>query len=261
MTTSQVETARTRHQRTLSTLFAVPTSHSIRWNDVLGLVDAFGGTHRETHGKLRLELGGRLHFMARPGRHAELATPEVLALRAFIGAAGIAPDDAPLPQTRSAHNPEKPSQRQPERIPLESLDGRHVLVVLAHREARLFDKQLPGSSPRLMQPRMGVRHLHHKTTPGHSARPPTGKDYDAVLAPRFVQQLLDALLAYDEIILAGHGTGKSSAVQALLWAMPPAMHSRVVAVFCLSEGHVTDNELTARARRWFTARDAAGDKE
>lgn len=259
MTTSQVETARSRHQRTLSALFAVPTTHSVRWSDVISMVEAVGGTYRDTHGKGRLELSSRLHFVHKPsGRHAELGTPEVLALRAFLHAAGVTPADALHPTVRLEHNAEKPSQRQPERIPPESRDGRHVLAVIGHREARLFDTQLPGSVPRLLQHGDTARHLHHKASPGHSAQPATGRDYDAVLGPRFAQQLVASLASYDEIILAGHATGKSSAVQALLWAMPPAMHARVVAVFRLNEGHVTSNELTARARRWFAQRaDAA----
>jgi hypothetical protein len=276
MTTRAIEDARARHQRTLHEVFAHPTSASLRWRDLLSMLESFGAQHATTsHDKERVHLGGRTLFLHKPhGRHnhTTLASPaELVALRHFLTDVGLAPADAcaaevtpPAAAPAARHAPEKPSQRLPERVPPESLDGRHFLCLVAHGEARLYRTHAHGSPPLLLHPYdpTGVsRHLHHKTGVKHQSTPVVHGDFAPVMDARYAKAIMEALQPAEEIILAGHGTGKSSAADALLGAMrlhAPALARRVVHRLQLSEGHVTENELLAGARRFYNARHDGG---
>jgi hypothetical protein len=183
-------------------------------------------------------------------------------LRRFLAEAGLAPRgacaaDLAAPAAAAAHAPEKPSQRQAERIPPESCDGNHILAVVSHLEARVYRTHTHGSPPALLHPHdpQGLRrHLHHKTGVKHQSTPVWHGDWAPVLDPHFAKALMAALEPADEIILAGHGAGKSSAVDALLGAMEahaPQLARRVVHRMQLSEGHITENELLAAARAFY----------
>jgi hypothetical protein len=290
MTTRAIEDARARHQRTLHAVFAHPTSASLRWRDLLSMLESFGAQHVTTsHEKERITLSGRTTFLHKPhGRnnHTTLASPaELVALRRFLTEVGLAPKDAcaadvaapcaaadvapPASKPHGAlHAPEKPSQRAPERVPPESLDGHHVLCLVAHGETRVYRTHAHGSPPLLLHPYdpAGVtRHLHHKTGVKHQSTPVVHGDYAPVMDARYAKSIMAALEPATEIILAGHGTGKSSAADALLAAMrlhAPALARRVVHRLQLSEGHVTENEVLAAVRRFYNARhDAAGQQQ
>ena len=287
MTTRAVEEARGRHARTLHAVFAHPTSASLRWRDVLSMLESFGAKHHPASGgaKERFQLGERAIFLAKPhsSRHdaSSFAAPhEILALRRFLEDAGLAPADACGPRSATAeahaaahaehaamHAPQTPSQRQPASVPPEALDGRHVLLWVSHAEARLYRTQAPGlysCTPIMLHPPGdpdGVRrHLHAKKAPAHAISPPSAAgDRLPVLDSGFAKSILAALPieGVDEVILAGHGTGKASAADALLAAMEaraPALAKKVTHRLRLSEGHATDAELCAEARGFYHAR-------
>ena len=143
----------------------------------------------------------------------------------------------------------------------EALDGRHVLLWVSHAEARLFRTQPPGvAAPELLHPPGDPdglrRHLRSKKAPAHAIAPPSAAgDRLPVLDGAFIKSILAALSGdVAQIILAGHGTGKASAADALVAAMPPAMARRVTHRLRLSEGHATDAELCAAARAFYESR-------
>ena len=271
MTTRAVEDARRRHQRTLHEVFARPTTSSLRWRDLMSMLESFGGVHATTsHEKERITLSGHTLFLHRPHghNHATIASPaEVAALRRFLKDCGLAPPDAcgagdhhASPPPPPPAEPSKPSQGAPERVPPEALDGRHALFVVDHAEARLYRHFTHGAPATLLHPHdpLGTRrHLHAKHGVKHQATPAVRGDYAPVLDARFANTLMDALQPFEEVIVAGHGTGKSSAVDALLGTMharAPALARRVVHRLHLSEGHVTENELLASARAFYNER-------
>jgi len=289
MTTRAVEEARGRHARTLHAVFAHPTSANLRWREVLSMLESFGAQHHPSSGgaKERVELGGRALFLAKPhhsGRHdaSSLASPhEILALRKFLEDSGLAPADAcgarsPASTAHAAahaanaamHAPEKPSERGPASAPPEALDGRHVLLWVSHAEARLYRTQSSGGAavlaPVLLHPPGDpdglCRHLRAKKAPAHAIAPPSAAgDRLPVLDSAFAKSIIAALPpdGVDEIILAGHGTGKASAVDALTAAMEakaPALARKVSHRLRLSEGHATDAQLCAAARDFYDQR-------
>ena len=290
MTTRAVEEARGRHARTLHAVFAHPTSASLRWRDVLSMLESFGATHHPSGSgsKERVELAGRQLFLAKPqsSRHnaSSFAAPhEILALRRFLEDAGLAPADACGSRSAASeahaaahaehaamHAPQTPSERQPAAVPPEALDGRHVLLWVSHAEARLYRTQAPGlpsCAPLMLHPPGDPdglrRHLRAKKAPAHAIAPPSAAgDRLPVLEAAFAKAIFGALPpeGVDEVILAGHGTGKASAADALLAAMEaraPALAKKVTHRLRLSEGHSTDAELCAAARGFYHARRAA----
>ena len=288
MTTRAVEEARGRHARTLHAVFAHPTSANLRWREVLSMLESFGAQHHPSSGgaKERVELGGRTLFLAKPhsGRHdaSSLAAPhEILALRRFLEDSGLAPADAcgarsPASAAHAAahaanaamHAPEKPSERGPASAPPEALDGRHVLLWVSHAEARLYRTQASGGAaahaPVLLHPPGDPdglrRHLRAKKAPAHAIAPPSAAgDRLPVLESAFAKSIIAALPpdGVDEIILAGHGTGKASAADALAAAMAakaPPLARKIAHRLRLSEGHATDAQLCAAARDFYNQR-------
>ena len=82
-------------------------------------------------------------------------------------------------------------------------------------------------------------------------------DWVPVLEPAFAKALCAVLAPSREVLLAGRGTGKSCAADALVRYMEdhaPELARRVAGRLRLSEGHVTDNELCAMARDFYNSR-------
>ena len=78
------------HRDTLTALFAHPTSHNIRWVDVLNLVGAVGQVEEKHDGRTRLEIGGQAEVFD-VHHHKDLSTQEVVDLRHMLAHAGFGP--------------------------------------------------------------------------------------------------------------------------------------------------------------------------
>ena len=78
------------HRDTLTALFAHPTSHNIRWVDVLSLVSAVGEVEEKHDGRTRLEIGGAVEVLD-VHHHKDLSTQEVVDLRHMLTKAGFGP--------------------------------------------------------------------------------------------------------------------------------------------------------------------------
>ncbi len=266
MTTRGVEDARNKHVHTLHEVYAHPTTTKLRWQALMSMLEAFGGTHRpagDGH-KEHIELDGRTLFLSRPHKTNTITNAsDVVALRHFLAAAGLAPDDscaasAEAARQRALETPHAASAR----VSDASLDGKHVLCYVAHNEARLYPTLAPGAAAEHVlhawDPNGKRRHLHVKHGVKHQSTPVFHGDYVPV-DPRFLKDVMSALRGAEQILLVGHGTGKSNAADALEGAMrtqAPELAKRVVGRLVLSEGHVTQNELLAAGRAFFNTRAA-----
>ena len=208
-------------------------------------------------------MGGRSIYLPRPHNRSTLANAaDIVALRHFLAGAGLTPDDAcaaaaTLPQ-RTLETPHAAAANVPESL----CDGRHLLIFVDNHEARLYRTQAPGApAVEIMHPfdPTGIRrHLHLKRGVKHQSTPVVRGDY-VTADPRFLKNVIARLRETEvqDILLAGHGTGKSCAIEALQNALrqhAPELASRVVGRLHLSEGHVTQNELLAKARDFFGGR-------
>ncbi len=78
------------HIDTLTAIFSHPTSHNIRWVDVVSLVQAVGSAEEKHDGRFRIEIGREVEVFDRP-RHKDLDTQQIIDLRRMLHNAGYEP--------------------------------------------------------------------------------------------------------------------------------------------------------------------------
>jgi hypothetical protein len=84
------ETLSNHHRDTLTALFAHPTSHNIRWVDVVSLVGAVGQIEEKHDGRFRVTLGSEVEVFDRT--HGKDVTMEQITdLRRMLTHAGYGP--------------------------------------------------------------------------------------------------------------------------------------------------------------------------
>ena len=81
-----------KHQKTLAAIFAQPTSPSIAFSDIEGLIKVLGGTMAERAGsRVRIELNGVVWRCHRPHPGKEAKRYQVEEARELLKRAGIKP--------------------------------------------------------------------------------------------------------------------------------------------------------------------------
>lgn len=163
-----------------------------------------------------------------PDRHKDVGTEEQLKeLRAFLD--------------RSGHQVAPP-------VPT----GVHLLVVIDHREARVYKSELIpgiGSVPERIvpyDPDGSGRHLHYVENDSNGQRRPERKSYYEAIAKTFH--------AADAVLLFGSGTGASSAMQQLLAELKlhhKELVPKIVGSVVVDEHHLTEDQLLAKAREFY----------
>lgn len=78
------------HIDTLSSIFAHPTGHNIRWIDVVSLSEAVGTVEEKHDGKFRITIGGEVEVFTRP-KHKDIDLEQVLDFRRMFKNAGYKP--------------------------------------------------------------------------------------------------------------------------------------------------------------------------
>jgi hypothetical protein len=154
----------------------------VRWDDALELIEHLGRV--ETHGgeEFAFVVGTHRELFKRP-HGQDLGIDEVSRLRKFLKAAGGGPEAA--------------EQAQPTTV-----------VVIDHHSARVFH----GQAAVAVKP-YDPHHFHHHLIHRKEAH------YEGDRVPEetsFYEEIAAALVPAQEIVLVGHGVGKSSAVDVLL---------------------------------------------
>jgi hypothetical protein len=153
----------------------------VRWDDALELIEHLGRV--EAHGgeEFAFVVGTQRELFKRP-HGQDLGIDEVSRLRKFLKAAGAEPVAAERGQTRT-------------------------VVVIDHHSARVFGK------PDVVVKPYDPHHFHHHLIHRKEAH------YEGDRVPEetsFYEEVAAALVSTQEIVLVGHGVGKSSAVEVLL---------------------------------------------
>ena len=129
--------------------------------------------------------------------------------------------------------------------------GTHLLVVIDHREARIYSTELHGSVPQQITPYdpFGFgRDLHYNQDDSNGQRKPERKS--------FYEAVAKTLHGAEQILMFGVGTGASSAMEQLLLDLKEHHHDlaqRVVGSVVVDEHHLTEDQLLAKARELFVA--------
>jgi hypothetical protein len=80
------------HRSTVERIFAHPTSHNIKWHDVLSLLEAVGTVHQGHDGRVKVTLGGETETFEPPHGHPDVGTQTIVDLRRMLRAAGFGSD-------------------------------------------------------------------------------------------------------------------------------------------------------------------------
>jgi hypothetical protein len=202
---------------------------SLHWSDIVELIGHLGQVQAHGENEFAFVVGARREIFKRP-HTPEMGVEEVSRLRKFLKEAGS----------------ESPSNKftQP----------RRMIVVIDHHAARIFhnfgeNRPQDTATVTPYDPHHFHHHLiHRKEAHYEGERVPE--------EPSFYEEVAAALVSANEIVLIGHGTGKSSALSALeeyLKKHHIELSRRVKATETLDLSALTDPEIEAIANRHMIA--------
>ncbi|MCH9815730.1 MAG: hypothetical protein K0U64_04665 [Actinomycetia bacterium] len=203
-----------RHAATARAILAHPVSHNIHWRDVLALLRVVGEVTQKHDGKYLVKIGAESEVFERP-RFKDIDTEQVVDLRRMLTNAGYGAT------TESA-----------DAVALDvALAQRRAVVALDFRSARIFSVAQPsGSKPDTItapDPYHLDHHLYHRRDAEH-----TTFDIDKIDTDAFFDEVAEALRPAQEVLLLGHGKGKSNArhaFEAYLTKHHPDIENKIVA--------------------------------
>lgn len=225
-----------QHAKTLQALFHHPLKHDLRVSDVEALLLHLDArVEHLSHHRLKLHLpsGETMVLHAGPGLHHPFLDEDgVLRLRRFLEGAGITPDQ---PEALKHH----PRGDQAKRL----------VIHLDHRGARLWWLEGEAVETSTLQPH-GVWSSHQRLTHRHD------RDLAGQRAPldyEYLNQLTEAVLQADRVLLLGHGHGQSDLRELLsqyLGRHHQSAEEHLEAVM-LDDTSYSDAELLALSRTHF----------
>jgi hypothetical protein len=213
------------HRQIYQRIFQHPT-HNLGWREVCSMLDAMADvkTVEDNRGNLKVTRNGQMLVLHRPRDKDFADQEELMQLRHFLERSGT---------------PEPPS----------ATAGAHLLVVIDHREARIYSAELRGTVPQRIAPYdpFGFgRDLHYNQDDSNGQRKPERKS--------FYEAVAKTLSNAEKILVFGAGTGASSAMEQLILDLKqhhPDIAKRVIASKVVDEHHLTEDQLLAKARELF----------
>jgi hypothetical protein len=212
------------NRRTYESIFRHPVVHNMEWGDVRRLLEAVAVVTADDNGHLTVTRQGRtLHLPEHRGK-GTVSLPDVKRIREFLERTDLPPDPTP------------------------AADGRHWLVVVDHHSARIYRTEMHGTRPVRVEPHDPEgrgRHVHPFRTDGKHG-PIRKKFYEAVAT---------AMRGAERILMFGHGSGESSAMEELyadLERLHPDLAARVIGRIVDNPHHTTEDQLLGRAREFYS---------
>ena len=212
------------HLRTYQTIFQHPVSHNLDWHAVRALLANLGQVGEEPNGNLKVTRHGQI-LVLHPPRTKDVAdTDEIMALRHFL-----------------------------ERSETTVTNGKetHWLVVIDHREARIYRSATPGAVPQLIRPHAPedfFRHAHNSKDFSRGREKPDPNS--------FFEPVAGVLNGAGEILIFGAGTGTGSEMeQFIAWLKlhRPELAKRIIGSLVVDEHHLTEDQLLAKAREFYAS--------
>jgi hypothetical protein len=211
------------HLRTYNTIFQHPISHNLDWREVHSMFKHLGEVTEESNGNIKITRNGQTLVLHRPNTKDVANADEVMSLRHFLEKSETIPAKA------------------------DSKDA-HWLLLIDHHEARIFRSEIHGGLPQKILP---AEYSQHTRDSGDVSR---GKEKPD--ATSFFQPVAAALEAAAQILIFGTGTGTSSEMDqftAWLTKHHPELAKRIVGSVVVDEHHLTDDQLLAKAREFYSA--------
>ena len=216
------------HQKTYNRIFEHPVPHNLHWRDVWSMLSALGDANAVggEHGTMKITRNGQTLSLHRPRGKDMADNAELMKVRHFLERSGA-----------------------PKAVP--AAPGTHLLVVIDHREARIYQTELQASAPQRIAPYdpFGFgRYLHYNQDDSNGQRKPEQKS--------FYESVAKTLHGAEKILIFGTATGASSAMEQLLLDLKknhPDLAKRVVGSIAVDEHHLTEPQLLAQARDFYAA--------
>jgi hypothetical protein len=219
------------HRTTYDAVFQHPVARNLKWVDVRSMLVSLADSVDERGDVLKLTRNGKTLTLHRPTRSGMDDVAELMKVRHFLDHPGPSAGSTPAAAAANA--------------------GDHLLVVIDHRQARVYRTEMQGSLPLRITPHDPAgsgRHLHHVEDDHSGQRKPEPK--------AFYEAVARALRGARQVLLFGGGTGASSAMDHLLAELKqnhPDLAARVVGSLVVDEPHLTENQLLAKAREFYAA--------
>ncbi|MDB5174266.1 MAG: hypothetical protein JWN51_3039 [Phycisphaerales bacterium] len=216
------------HQGTYDAVFQHPVARNLQWRDVRSMLTALASLVQEDHnGNLKFTRNGQKLTVRPPQRKDFSDIQELMRIRLFL---------------------------QQSAAPVEAAvaEGVHLLVVIDHREARVFKAEIHGSVPRRItpyDPHGSHRHLHNVEDDSNGQRKPELKT--------FYEAIARTLGGAEKILIMGSSTGSSSAMDHLVAELKqhhPELARRISGTIVVNEQHMTEDQLLAQARAFYSAK-------
>ena len=189
------------------------------------MLAALADVDEEQNGNLKVTRNGQTLVLHPPLRKAFSDIQALMSIRHFLERSDVAAPETAAP-------------------------GTHLLVVIDHREARIYKTQLSGSLPQRIAPYdaggLG-RHLHYVQDDANGQRKPELKS--------FYEAVARTLHGAEKVLIFGSGTGASSAMDQLLAELKShhaEVAEHVIGSIAMDEHHLTEDQLLAKAREFYT---------
>ena len=215
------------HQSTYDAVFQHPISRNLQWRDVRSMLSACSDTTDEHSGNVKFTRNGQTLTVHPPLRKEFSDVHELMQIRHFL---------------EKSNTPLKAAVGE----------GTQLLVVIDHREARIYKTDLHGTVPQrvtLLDPDGSHRYLHNVQDDSNGQRKPEPK--------AFYDGVVKSLKGADSILIFGSSTGASSAMihlTAELTERHPQIASRVIGTVVVDDHHMTENQILEKARKFYATR-------
>jgi hypothetical protein len=214
------------HQKVYDRLFQHHLPHNLQWRELWSMLSALPSTKaiEDKDAKLKVTRNGHTIVLHRPHGKDLADESELTQIRHFL-------QESSLP------------------TPAPSVAGTHLLVVIDHREARIYSTELDGTIPMRITPYDPYgfgRSLRYTQDDSNGQRKPELKS--------FYEAVAKTLHGTQKILVFGTGTGASSAMKQLLIDLTTHHHDvagRIIGSEVINEHHLTENQLLALARDRF----------
>jgi hypothetical protein len=212
------------HQATLDAIRRHPAVHNLHWNEVRSLLEAIAEVRPHGNGSIKYTRNGQT-LLLHPDSHKDIDTDEQLKeVRQFL-------------------------ERSNEVLTPPEGSGVNLLVVIDHREARIYRTELKGTVPQRIVPHdpgNEGRHLHSVSNDANGQRLPEIRSY--------YESIAKSLHGATSILLFGTGKGASSAMHHLAAEIRDHhkdIAAHLVGTVTIDEHHLTEGQLLAKAREFY----------
>lgn len=212
------------HLLTYRTITQDPAPTALDWHSVRALLEELGAVTEEPNGNLEVTRNG-YSLVLHPARTSSPSeSGEITSLRRFL--------------EQSEHPVAPSSVREP-----------HLLLVIDHRQARLFQTEVRGGIPQQVLPHEPDDHFRPAANSLGFSRGKEKPDQNS-----FFEPVAKALEPAGQIVVFGTGTGMSSEMdQFVAWLKThhPLVAERIIGTEVIDEHHLTEGQLLAKAREFY----------